>query len=208
MSGSPRGNDGLTDLQRNFAYLLALPNERGRSRGLEEAFRESHPDFTGKYAKQSAWALTQNPVVAAKISELKAEFLEQLKFQVQNVGLTVKERRIAEKQWRYDKLKDLIYELSEAHGGESPGGSTGFLTKNVKGAAGKLVTIYEFQGEILAEMMKIEDSIAKELGQLEDLQTVTNVAITLSDEERATRIATIFDEGRTRRDRFVAGSTE
>lgn len=125
------------------------------------------------------------------------------KEELRALGLSDRQNRVAGKQERYDKLRQVIEERGAAEEMQAvPGGTTGLLVKRVKavgfGEDMEIVQEYAVDTPTLKEMRELETEVAKELGQWVERKAVEHDDLTRkrelakalgATEEEAERVA-------------------
>ena len=131
-------------------------------------------------ARQSAYRLLRNPQVSARVAELTTELSADL------VAAEISDRnaRIQALQERWTRLRANLDKVLEERGKEMagvPGGSTGLLMLDYKGASTPVYRLDPGVVALLAELRAHEKQAAEELGQWvekrEETSTVDSVAI-------------------------------
>lgn len=89
--------------------------------------------------------------------------------------LSVRENRIKALQDRHDRLKLIVDERGAEMATETPGGASGFLTRDYKGKDADRA-IYKLDTGLLAEFREHEKQVAQELGQWQETHQ-TNIAV-------------------------------
>jgi hypothetical protein len=92
-------------------------------------------------------------------------------------GIAVVENRVQALQDRWEGLKRVIRERAEEMDGETPGGGTGLLVRQIKsvgaGPLAREVTEYAVDTGLLRELREHEKQAAQELGQWAEKQEIT-----------------------------------
>ncbi len=116
--------------------------------------------------RRTIWTWRQDPVFKARVDDGVSEY----QAEIRRVGLALMIRRVQSLCDRWNRMIEVI----EARAGDPqmqdiPGGSTGLLTKTVKGVGRgedfRLVATYEVDTGLLRELREHEKQAAQELGQ-------------------------------------------
>lgn len=160
----------LTPNQEAFCRLVALPQgEDGVPVTPSEAFRRAYRNGRGA----SVQRLLKDQKVRERISALRAEADRVLVELLAGAALASKARRILRKSRHWERLCELI-EARAAEPCPAPGYATGLLGRDVKQVAGQPVETYRLDKATLDALIALEESAARELGQLVDRRDLTS----------------------------------
>lgn len=151
--------------------------------------------------------------VRSIVAEMRAAILSE--------GIADMATRIAALDDRWDRMRQVIIERAESpETAHVPGGKTGLIVHNVKGIGKgddfQVIDLYEVDVGLLSELRAAEQQAAKQLGQWIEKGELTGkdggpleyADASLTDEERAGRIAAILERAREKRARQVAETDE
>jgi hypothetical protein len=151
------------------------------SKGLSAARAYTSVYGEAEGARQSAYRLLRNTQVSARVAELTTELSADL------VAAEISDRntRIQALQERWTRLRANLNQVLEERGAEMvgvvPGGSTGLLMRDYKGASTPVYRLDPGVVALLAELRAHEKQAAEELGQWvekrEETSTLDSVAI-------------------------------
>lgn len=147
----------------------------------------------------------EHPDFAAEVSRIVADTAAALK----RKGIAEKQNRLDALNDRHDRMRRVIQARATEYADVKTGGETGLLVRQVKGigkgADFQVIEEYAVDTALLREMRETEKQMAVELGQWTEKTALTDPTGTKqydpsTDDERAARIAAIFERARARRD--------
>lgn len=129
-------------------------------------------------------------------------YLNEINESVLAMGVANKSVRVGRLNERYNQIQEIVRERGESAEMQNvPGGKTGLLVHDVKGAAGVAYDVYKVDTALLGEEREIAKQAAVEMGQWNKNDEQPDVGANLTIEQRVTNIVAIFNGARERRGR-------
>jgi len=152
-----------------FCQLLATPDSSGLARSRAAAYRGAFRATSWKARVNGACRLLKRPEVTERVRELQVEAFQALLV----AGIAAKEQRLAAKHERWQRLHELIAARA-ASGGREPGAATGLLVPGARKKGARGGGFSRLDTEVLAAILALEESAAREMGQIVDRRDVTS----------------------------------
>jgi uncharacterized protein YerC len=151
-------------------------------------------------SRPTLYAWLANPEFAAEVERIKEEFRKE----VAGYAIAQRAHRVQRLQKRWDGIQKITEERAEKLK-EVPGGSSGLLARDVKsigaGEDAYQVDVYRFDAAMVKEERELAKQAAIEMGEWQERVQHSGEVTSISDDDRAARIAAILDTARARRDR-------
>ena len=151
-------------------------------------------------SRQTICNWVKAPEFAAEVERIREEFRKE----VAGYSITQRADRIARLQSRWMGIQQVIEERAEQEL-DFPGKSSGLVVHDVKsighGPNAEVVDVFRFDAALIKEERELAKQAAIEVGDWEEKVKHSGTVDTLSDDERAARIAALLGAARARRDR-------
>jgi uncharacterized small protein (DUF1192 family) len=151
----------MTAQEELFCQRYALPDDDGRRRTLAQAYRLAF----GETSKGEAQSLLQRDDINERIGQLRSEADRALVERIASLGIAQKAQRMIRKNRDWERLKELIASRGLAFDCV-PGGETGLLESYPRQMGGERVEAFRLDKGTLDALLDLEESAARELGQL------------------------------------------